>query len=635
MRLFCVAAALFFVVPAAAWASGGATIVSRDLPVGGARTTAGAAAPTVFDLVGFHWQGSGRVLFRTHTVSGRWSSWRPVAPEAEDLPDPGSAESKKRAGWRLGSPYWVGASDRVAYRTIGDVRRLQAWYVWSPVGKATPLRTTAMAGSPQIVMRPAWGADEEILRARPRFAPSLAFAVVHHTAGSNSYTRSQSAAIVRGIELYHVQGNGWNDIGYNFLVDKYGQVFEGRGGGIDRNVIGAHAEGFNTGSTGVAVIGNYSSTNISSAAYASLVSLLAWRLDVAHIDPLSTITWKSGGNPKYPAGKAVSLRAISGHRDTGFTTCPGAALYARLPDLAKAVAATGLPKLYSPAVTGVVGGAVHFNGRLSASAAWTVTVQNASGAVVARGKGTGTAVSWTWSSAAAPPGRYTWTIEAGSDTRPATGTIGKSGPAPPPPLPVLAGLTVTPPVISPDGDGIADALAISYSVSARASVTATVKDFTGAVVATLFSSQTQSARKQSFSYGAGGLPDGTFTLSISATSFADGRATTLEAPFAIDRTLTGLALSAAAFSPNGDGVDDTLGINFTLSTQVYVTVQIEQAGNLVATVFTGPLPTGLSQIHWDGSTPAGTALPGTYDAVVIVDGVFGQTRHAASFTLSL
>src|SRR5262249_50405566 len=161
----------------------------------------------------------------------------------------------------------------------------------------------------------------------------------------------------------------------------------------------------------------------------------------------------------------------------------------------------------------------------------------------------------------------------GSDTRPATGTIGKSGPAPPPPLPVLAGLTVTPPVISPDGDGIADALAISYSVSARASVTATVKDFTGAGVATRFSSQTQSARQQSFSYGAGGLPDGTFTLSISATSFADGRATTLEVPFAIDRTLTGLALSAGAFSPNGDGVDDTLGINFTLSTQVYVTVQ--------------------------------------------------------------
>jgi hypothetical protein len=199
---------------------------------------------------------------------------------------------------------------------------------------------------------------------------------------------------------------------------------------------------------------------------------------------------------------------------------------------------------------------------------------------------------------------------------------------------VLSGLTVTPPVISPDGDGIADAVSVSYALASRAGVTATVKDFTGTVVATLFSNQAQSARRQSFAYGAGGLADGMYTLAISATAFVDGRTMTLEAPFAIDRTLTGLALSTAAFTPNGDGVDDTLGINFTLSTQVYVTVQIEQAGSLVATVFTGPLPGGLSQIHWDGTTPAGPAVPGTYDAVVIVDGIYGQTRHAASFTLS-
>ena len=109
------AAVLFFLAPGGAWAAGGASIVSRDLPVGGARTTAGAAAPTVFDLVGLHWQGSGRVLFRTHSsLGGRWSSWRPVAPEDEDRPDLGSAEAKARRGWRLGSPYWVGASDRVA-----------------------------------------------------------------------------------------------------------------------------------------------------------------------------------------------------------------------------------------------------------------------------------------------------------------------------------------------------------------------------------------------------------------------------------------------------------------------------------------------------------------------------------------
>src|SRR6185369_8022061 len=122
------------------------------------------------------------------------------------------------------------------------------------------LRAVSMAGSPKIISRAGWRANDEILRGKPRYAGRVYFAVVHHTAGSNSYSAAQSPAIVRAIELYHVKANGWNDIGYNFLVDKYGQVFEGRYGGMERAVIGAHAEGFNTGSVGVAVIGNYSST---------------------------------------------------------------------------------------------------------------------------------------------------------------------------------------------------------------------------------------------------------------------------------------------------------------------------------------------------------------------------------------
>src|SRR5262249_58362955 len=107
--------------------------------------------------------------------------------------------------------------------------------------------------------------------------------IVHHTAGSNSYTRTQAAAIVRGIELYHVKGNGWNDIGYNFLVDRFGTIYEGRGGGVERNVIGAHSLGFNTGTVGVALIGNFQYTTPPKAMRDALVKLLAWRLDVAHV----------------------------------------------------------------------------------------------------------------------------------------------------------------------------------------------------------------------------------------------------------------------------------------------------------------------------------------------------------------
>src|SRR5204863_533710 len=83
----------------------------------------------------------------------------------------------------------------------------------------------------------------------------------------------------------------WNDIGYNFLIDKYGQVFEGRYGGVDKNVIGAHAEGFNTGSIGVALIGSYQTTAPTAAEKTALVNLLAWRLDLAHVDPLSSVTF--------------------------------------------------------------------------------------------------------------------------------------------------------------------------------------------------------------------------------------------------------------------------------------------------------------------------------------------------------
>ena len=110
---------------------------------------------------------------------------------------------------------------------------------------------------PAIVSRAAWGANESIRRAPPSYAPSVRFAIVHHTAGTNTYSRDEAAAIVRGIQLYHVRGNGWNDIGYNFLVDRFGTIYEGRYGGVDRNVVGAHALGFNTGSTGIALLGTY------------------------------------------------------------------------------------------------------------------------------------------------------------------------------------------------------------------------------------------------------------------------------------------------------------------------------------------------------------------------------------------
>ena len=214
-----------------------------------------------------------------------------------------------------------------------------------------PARTLQQAEAPAIVPRRGWNADEKIRRAGPSFAAALRVAVVHHTAGANGYTAAQAPAIVKAIQLYHVKGNGWNDIGYNFLVDRFGTVYEGRYGGIERNVVGAHAEGFNTGSVGVAVLGEYGSLAVTAKARSSLAALLAWRLDVAHVDPATTQSFISGGNARFGAGLPVFLRTVSGHRDTGFTDCPGSALYGLLNSIGGEVSRIGLPKLYAPTVS--------------------------------------------------------------------------------------------------------------------------------------------------------------------------------------------------------------------------------------------------------------------------------------------
>ena len=282
-------AAILFVAALAlpATASAGlASISFRAVPVDGAGTP--ASSPGRFDLVGLRWHGPGSVRFSVHSTAGRWGPWLDAAVEAHDQPDLSARETlcDKRLAARqpdVGRPC---KRDPVSHQWPG--RDLRASFVRSPEQKI-PLRTVAVAGSPAIVPRSAWGADESIRRNAPGYAPAVRFAIVHHTAGPNDYSPSQAAAIMRGIEIYHVKSNGWNDIGYNFLVDRYGTVYEGRYGGIDRNVIGAHALGFNTGSVGVALIGSFGSSAPPAAALRSLEKLLAWRLDLAHVDPVAKV----------------------------------------------------------------------------------------------------------------------------------------------------------------------------------------------------------------------------------------------------------------------------------------------------------------------------------------------------------
>ena len=253
---------------------------------------------------------------------------------------------------------------------------------------------SATAAAPFIVSRADWGADETIVRADPYYADRLLLAIVHHTAGKAPATPDDSAALIRAIQIYHVESNGWNDIGYNLVVDPFGQAFEGRVGGVERNVVGAHAGGFNAGSCGIALLGNLERTTLTAEARAALVALLAWRLDVGHVDPLGQPTYVSSGTPRL-------LRAVSGHRDVNSTACPGENLYSELDGMAAEAAILGLPKLYEPTVTVDAAQNVTFQARLSEPRSWTVTVTDEAGASVASRAGDGSTIDWTWAG-----GRY-------------------------------------------------------------------------------------------------------------------------------------------------------------------------------------------------------------------------------------
>ena len=602
--LVAILAVLSLALPAVAHAAD-ASIVARDLPLDG-RVLAARSSPSRFNLVGLHWRGPGSVSFRTRSVGGRWGAWHAAAPEAEDRPDVGAGE-RGRLGWRLGNPYFTGTSDRIAYRTRGRVDRLRAWFVWSAPSPAPP-RRLAIAGSPAIIPRLSWGANEAIRRGPPLYASVLRFALVHHTAGANGYTRAESAAIVRGIELYHVRGNGWSDIGYNFLVDRYGQVFEGRYGGIARNVVGAHAEGFNTGSTGVALLGNYTSAVPTAAEHGALAAILAWRLDVAHVDPHSSVTAISGGNARYPAGVPVFLRAVSGHRDTGFTSCPGDALYRQINDLARATWALGLPKLFAPAIHGKLGGPVRFTARLSHPLPWSVSITDAAGALVAHGAGTGTAVDWTWDSGAGPSGSgYAYTISAGASVRPARGTLGKLVPAP-----LLTPPEAEPPIVSPNADGKGDSTVISYVLGTTATVTAKLVAPGGVVLTTLFT-ETQAPGRNRFTFVPEFVLDGTYRVVLTAVT-PTGRRATGTASVLVSRTLTSFRAVPRVFSPNGDGRRDAVRFDLDLAAPAAVQLRALRGSTRVTTIVAAALAAGAGTYPWDGRA-AGRVVPdGAYTA---------------------
>ena len=625
-RRLALIAALALALPASASASL-ATLQVRELPLGGDRSLASTRTTTSFQLVGIHWQGPGGLELRTRAQRGPWSAWQPVREDDGDAPDATSAEGRALHGWRMSAPVWVGRAVGLEVRAVGRVTRARALTVRSPVSRV-PLRTTAAAGMPQIVTRSGWQADESIRKEKPVYADALRMAFVHHTAGTNSYTRAQAPAVVRAIELYHVKGNGWNDIGYNALVDRFGTVYEGRFGGIDRNVVGAHAKGFNTGSFGIAVMGDFRAVDPPPAAVDALVRTLAWRLDLGHVDPLSTFNGISSGNERFGPGIPVFLRAISGHRDTGLTTCPGQRLYDLIPTIARRVAALGLPKLYAPSVASDESGGIRFTARLSSSLPWSVVVTDPAGIELGRGEGTGSAVDWAWLPSGPVPAGTQWRIESPGAT-PVAGVLAAATTT----ALRLSGASAVPSSISPNGDGQADTATVSFTLSADANVAVSLLDAGGATVAQVEPKQWRRAGPRTVTVAGNGLADGSYTVRITANA-TGGREATVDVPLTVVRTIGRVTLDPPAMTPNGDGRGDVLSVTIPLAAPAELTVRILRDGRWVATPFVGAIEAGKQTVTWDGRKRLGKAMEGGYTlSVEAVDASGGTAKVELPFLL--
>ena len=306
-------------------------------------------APRRFDLLGVRGPDAvrGRFEVRVRRRGATWSPWVALAVHGDHAPDTGTGE-------RASDPVWAGGCDELQLRTSLPLRaELRVHFVSVPAGgrrspvaraAAAPKQQAAPGTPPTIIPRAAWGAAAVPPRAAPDYGV-VQMAFVHHTVTANDYTPDQSASMVLAIAKYHRDTNGWNDIGYNFLVDQYGQVFEGRAGGIDQAVIGAQAQGYNSQSTGVAVLGTFTAAPIPEAAMASITQLLGWKLTLHGVPCEGGLTIISGGGSlnRYSSGTPVAMQRISGHRDGDSTACPGDALYAQLPELRRRAAGLAGP----------------------------------------------------------------------------------------------------------------------------------------------------------------------------------------------------------------------------------------------------------------------------------------------------
>nr|WP_229821146.1 peptidoglycan recognition protein [Streptomyces ruber] len=211
-------------------------------------------------------------------------------------------------------------------------------------GRTVAARAAAAhpAARPPIVPRSRWLGDAARHGRRPpaRYDDRVTAVFVHHTDSPNGYDCADAPYIIRHLYAGQTGAREWDDIGYNFLVDRCGTIYEGRAGGVERAVTGAHTQGFNHRTAGVAAIGTFTEgAEVPRAMTDAIAALAAWKLGLADVDPRSRVRLVSSNDrSRYAAGTSALLPALAGHRDGYMTSCPGAALADRLPGMRETAA---------------------------------------------------------------------------------------------------------------------------------------------------------------------------------------------------------------------------------------------------------------------------------------------------------
>jgi hypothetical protein len=398
-----------------------------------------------FRAVGLSWRHDPAVTsvdaeIRVRT-DGNWTPWQSV--ESTDIGADGGSDAGRtsaKIAVRDGTdPLWVDHADGVQVRidrVVGaqpqdlrvDLVDPGSSAADNSVGSSPSVESAlADAAQPTILTRAQWGADEGLREqacpSGPQYtgAPKVAF--VHHTVTGNGYAAGDVPAIIRSIYAYHVQSEGWCDVGYNFLVDRFGRIWEGRAGGIDKSVLGAHTGGFNTDSFGVSLIGTFTSATPPQPMVDATAQLIAWKLAGAYDNPVgrTSLTAAAFSGSRFATGTVVPLNVISGHRDVDTTDCPGTGAYNVLGTIRQEALQDMGAGLVRPAEIVTAprslssNGSVHVTSGLISPGDWQFTVQDSTGATVRTITGTGSSIDTTWdltSDAGTPvaAGVYTLTL---------------------------------------------------------------------------------------------------------------------------------------------------------------------------------------------------------------------------------